>query len=1524
MSKQHLPTFPGELLGILKNLPIAGKLLLLTLVPLGLTLAATLALTITGLNRLEADTVATRLQQEERVIRQQFTQLEANLLISAARLVSDPALLDAAQRGDEAVVKGLLLATTVRSADLSYVQVMDVDGRTLGVKGNFEVGAVPPELDRFNRLGLIQIEATKLVPTAQGWLLVVVRPLKTSAGQVVGALSIGRLLDNAALFTLNFERTDPLLALFDAQGNLSAISTTDAQSDLNNAFEIDLSLWTQAAQGQITRGQIGIQGETYRVIYAPLGIGNEMAAVFGLAASTAATTHLRDQLVTTDLIAVGVLALLGSVSALGLGRNFIVRPIAALVARAEQIKAGQLDVVVPDTNSRDEIGQLAATFNEMAAQLRHTLAGLESYTQRLKIVAKLSGRFNAVLNLEELLVEVVNQIKDSFDYYHVQTYILAEDDANDEGQRTLIMRAGTGEAGATMKAQGHTISLSTPTSLVARAAQTGEVIMVGNVGQAEDWLSNPLLPDTCAEMAIPIIVEGQVVGVLDVQEDEIGGLDESDANLLRSLTNQVAIAIANARLFEQTTQARKEAELAKEKADQAREETELANKTLEGQIWQTTGQAQLNDKMRGEQDISTLANGVLQQICSYLQAQIGALYVAEDHTLDLIGSYAYSSKKPATFKFGEGLVGQAALEKRPMFITDVPNDYITIRSGLGETAPKNIMVFPFMYNDRVIGAIEMGTLSEFSQTQYEFIQTALDNIAIAFNTVQTRTRINELLTRTQEQAEELQAQGEELRVANEELETQAESLRASEARLREQQSELETTNAQLEEQAAALEENSRTLRDKQAVLDQQNQELKRAQQELEQKAEELALASKYKSEFLANMSHELRTPLNSLLILARILADNEEGNLTKEQVESAKIIYGGGNDLLNLINDILDLSKVESGQMVFNFEPLPLTDLVSMVQTQFTHIAREKGLDLNLNLADNLPATIETDAQRIKQIVKNLLSNAFKFTSTGSVSFNVYRPEANINLSRSGLDPSQTIAISVVDTGIGMTPDQQKIIFEAFQQADGSTSRQYGGTGLGLSISRELANKLGGQINVESERGQGSIFTLYLPIEKKADEPILKPKVQPAESEGANGHKPIPTSAQSAHAAAVQPAFADDRADLKAGDKILLVVEDDLKFAKIVHDFAHKKGFKCLVAAEGSAGLALVKNHTPEAIILDLNLPDISGWEVLQVLKSNPLTRHIPVHIMSVDEEVLDAYRKGALGYLTKPVSREQLAESFQKIEQFMTKDIKSLLLVEDDANSRHSIKKLLGGSDVQISEADRGQTALDLLKSQTFDCMILDLSLPDMSGFEVLNRMNGHMAASKCPVIVYTGRELTPEENLELMKYADSVIVKGVKSPERLLDETALFLHRVVADMSEDKQQTIRQLYNKEELFKNKKVLIVDDDMRNSFALAKLLSDKGLIVRIAQNGQKALDLLAQEPVDLVLMDIMMPVMDGYETTRHIRAQQQFKTLPILALTAKAMKGDREQCLAAGANDYLSKPIEVDRLFSMLQVWLYK
>jgi len=1209
--------------------------------------------------------------------------------------------------------------------------------------------------------------------------------------------------------------------------------------------------------------------------------------------------------VTTQFLVLGSLVVLIVIGASVAVSRSIALPLAGLAETATKIAEGDLDLETT-VEGPNEVIRLGEAFNSMTAQLRDLINSLEQRifdrTRRLEIIATLGEQLNAILDADELLQAVVDQTKENFGYYHAHIYLL------DDSGETLVVAAGTGHAGEEMKAQSHSIPFKAETSLVARAARSCETIIINDVQQAEDWLPNPLLPNTQAEMAVPIIQKGQVIGVLDVQEDQIDGLDEGDAGLLRSLANQVAVALANAQLFTETTQAREEAEL-------AQKDIEIANTALEAQVWQTTGQAELNQKMQGEQDISTLANSVVQQLCHYLGAQIGALYTVDDNSLSLVGQYAYDSKKRERIKFGQGLVGQATVEKKPMIMTDIPDDYIIVSSGLGETAPKHIMVFPFMYENQVLGVVEMGTLIQFTEPQKEFLQTALNSIAIAFNTAQARDRINELLTETQQQAEELQAQSEELRVANEELESQTKSLRVSEG--------------QLKEKADALEESSAALQEKQIILDEHNQELKAAQQELEQKAEELALASKYKSEFLANMSHELRTPLNSLLILARMLAQNDDGNLTPDQVESAQVIYSGGTDLLNLINDILDLSKVEAGQMVFSFESMPLTDLVSSVHMQFDPVAEEKGLDLNTNLADDLPDRIRTDPQRVKQIVKNLLSNAFKFTSEGSVSLNIYRPDSDVDLARSGLDPSEAVAIRITDTGIGMTSEQQKVIFEAFQQADGSTSRQYGGTGLGLSISRELVANLGGQVDVKSEPDQGSTFTLYLPLEKYAED--TEESSEAAQQTTKESVAKKPKSQQKSKDVPAQPAqtpwpaLADDRDNLNGDNSILLIVEDDQKFAKIMVDYAHQKAFKCLVAGDGRSGLELVNTYHPNAVILDLNLPDISGWDVLEILKNDPTTRHIPVHIMSVDDEVLDAYKKGAMGYLTKPVDQENLDGAFQEIERFISQDIKALLLVEDDAKSRLSIRKLLDGSDVQISEAETGRQALDLLQKQHFDCMILDLSLPDMSGFEVLNKINTDNGFAKCPVIVNTGRDLTPEESTELMQYVDRVIVKGVKSPERLLDETALFLHRVVADMPQEKQQTIKQLYKEDNFLEGKKVLVVDDDMRNSFALSKLLSDKGIIVRMAQNGQDALDLLAEEPdVDLILMDIMMPIMDGYEATKHIRAQRELNGLPILALTAKAMKGDREKCLAAGANDYLSKPIDVDRLFSMLRVWLYQ
>jgi CheY-like chemotaxis protein/signal transduction histidine kinase len=941
--------------------------------------------------------------------------------------------------------------------------------------------------------------------------------------------------------------------------------------------------------------------------------------------------------------------------------------------------------------------------------------------------------------------------------------------------------------------------------------------------------------------------------------------------------------------------------------ESARAEADQAHTALRAQLDETNAVARISESMRGEQDLVTLSQTVLRELCNSLGAAMGAMFVREGDVLRLVASYAYTRRKNISngFYLGEGLVGQAALEKQTILIANAPADYVSVASGMVEFAPRVIMAVPFIRDENVIGVIELASLKEFTDSQMTLLNKALENIAIAFSTAQARAQINTLLEQTQLQAQELRVHEEELKSINEELQVQAENLRASQDRLRKQQKDLESANAELEERA-------NTLQQQRAVLDQQNRDLTEAQAELHRKAEELTLANKYKSEFLANMSHELRTPLNSLLILARMFADNDEGNLTNDQVESAKIIFNSGTDLLNLINEILDLSKVEAGRMTFHFAPMELRNLANNMRVIFGHVAEEKNLNFDVSLADGLPASIESDQQRVEQIVKNFLSNAFKFTSEGAVKLSI-EPVGDM------------VAIRVSDSGIGMTPEQQTRVFEAFQQADGSTSRKYGGTGLGLTISRELALRLGGRIELQSELEKGSTFTLCLPAKHVGAVIEVEPKAgdaKPAFEEDSARYKKLPTSQATSSAKSF---IEDDRAQIKSGDKVLLIIEDDANFAKVVMDYGHRKDFKCLAAGDGESGLTLAKTHTPDAILLDLKLPGMSGWDVLDALKHDSALRHIPVHILSASEQTMDAYKRGALGFLAKPVSQEGLEGVFEKIGEFLARNIRTLLIVEDDSGLRYSVRQLLGGSDVKINEAESGNSAMELLRSQQFDCMILDLSLPDMTGFELLSRIHQDETINKCPVIVYTGQELSEQENEQLLKYANSVIIKGVKSPERLLDETALFLHRVVAEMPEEKQDTIRRLHDRNAVFKGKHILVVDDDMRNAFALSRLLSDKGLKVSLARSGAKAIEMLEEaNDIDLVLMDIMMPEMDGYETMRRIRAQVKFKNLPMLALTAKAMKGDFEKCIEAGANDYLSKPVDVEKIFSMLRVWLYR
>ncbi len=934
---------------------------------------------------------------------------------------------------------------------------------------------------------------------------------------------------------------------------------------------------------------------------------------------------------------------------------------------------------------------------------------------------------------------------------------------------------------------------------------------------------------------------------------------------------------------------------------------------IEKQDWFKTGQTTLNEYMRGEQEIMTLSRNIVSYLSKYLAVQIGAIYLHDDNeqVFKLAGSYAYTQRKGNrnTFKLGESLVGQAALEKERILFTDIPDDYIKINSGLGEVTPRNIFVIPFLYENTVKGVIELGSAHRFTENQMDFLSQACESIAIAIHSAQSRVKMQELLAETQRQSEALQSQQEELRQAYEELEKQTKSLQASEEKLRSQQEELRQTNEELEEQARLLEHQKQELGEK-------NRELEKAQELLEQKAKDLELTSKYKSEFLANMSHELRTPLNSLLILSKLLVENKDGNLTDKQMEFARTIHTAGSDLLELINEVLDLSKVEAGKMTLNIENMSLKGLSAYIEQHFSHVAKEKGLELTLRLADGLPPYIRTDRQRVEQILKNLLSNAVKFTEKGKVSVHIAHPADGVVLSREGLVPQKAVAIAVSDTGIGIPKEKQKLIFEAFQQADGTTNRRYGGTGLGLSISRELAKNLRGEIHLYSEEGNGSTFTLYLPekihaAESESQEESSPPLLAPSPS--------LPPSSSGIDA------IRDDRHDTTSPtDKFLLIIEDDPKFAKILFDLAREKGFKGLIAGDGAAGLQLAYQYKPSAIILDIGLPGMDGWTVMEKLKQNPDTRHIPVHFISASDQALEAMKMGAVGYLTKPVTIDELHEAFKTLEASLTKTIKKLLVVEDDEATRNSILELLSGSDVDITTAETGEEAYNLLNSEEFDCMVLDLGLADISGFDILEKIKDDVMLSHLPIIVYTAKELTKDEEKRLKKYAESIVIKGAKSQERLLDEVTLFLHRVEADLPEAQRKKLRRIHNQEEVLNGKTILMVDDDMRNVFALSSVLEEKGMTVLISENGKEALELLNTHPnIDLVLMDIMMPEMNGYETMQEIRKQPKLSKLPIIALTAKAMKGDRQRCIDAGANDYLAKPVDTDKLLSLFRVWLY-
>ena len=1022
----------------------------------------------------------------------------------------------------------------------------------------------------------------------------------------------------------------------------------------------------------------------------------------------------------------------------------------------------------------------------------------------------------------------------------------------------------------------------------------------GEIAQLADTIN--FMIDTLATFADQVTTVAREVGF----EGKLGGQAQvpGAAGLWRDLTdsvNQLAAQLTSQiRAIGEVATAVTKGDLSRAVEVEARGEvaelTRNVNEMIQNlrdttrkntdQDWLKTNVARFTAMLQGQRDSKTVSRMIMSEIAPLVSAYSGAFYVNEpigdDQVLRLMASYALSKKKASqrTIREGEGLVGQCLVERQRILLTEVPPDYMAIGSGLGETKPLSLIVLPVLFEGEVKAVIELASTERFNETQLQFFDQLTESIGVILNTIASTMRTEELLKQSQALTNELQSQ----------------------------QMELQQTNDELEER-------SRLLQERNEEIERRTREIDEARQELEKKAEQLALTSKYKSQFLANMSHELRTPLNSLLILSKQLADNPEGNMTIKQIEFAQTIRSAGTDLLTLINDILDLSKIESGTTSIDLQEIPFTTIEDDVVRTFNQVAADKGLDFTIKRHDDVPQALLTDATRLQQILKNLLSNAFKFTTHGGVTLEISLLKTHHLSSIKG----PAIAFAVRDTGIGIPPDKFNVIFEAFQQADMGTARKFGGTGLGLAISREIAGLLGGEIGVESTIGEGSSFTFFHPLERTPASMRMLGGGEEAWAQRAPRELVEPRGLE---IPAALEAIADDRGKIESTDRVLLIIEDDAIFARILLGLARDRGFKGVVALSGAEGFAFARKYLPDAITLDIGLPDVDGWKLLADLKHDPATSNIPVHVISGEEQWQRALDAGAIAHLRKPVTEEALTETFDNLLGFADRRTKNLLVIEDDITQLNAMVNLIGSGEVAVTAVRSGEEAIEALNQGKFDCIVVDLGLPDVPGDQLIERIRAQAEHARTPIVVYTGRELSRQEETKLSKLSEAVIVKDAMSPERLLDETRFFLHQVESRLPAGKRSADIPPLGTATL-ENKKVLIVDDDTRNIYALTSALEAHHLLAVSAESGQEGIDQLMRDPdIDIVLMDIMMPEMDGYETIRRIRANPRFKDMPIIALTAKAMKGDRESSIAAGASEYISKPVDMDQLISLLRVWL--